>query len=236
MPAPMQAATLTLALMQEYTNYHFEVAPAHLKGALDRFAQFFIAPLCKAGARPAGHLPAEAGAAAARAARQSPCSAPGRPVARLRCVRFGRPVDRRKGTRHMHLPCRCPGAGGEGGGQRVCWRAAERPLAPLPAHVPHRCVPASHPLLAAEGRRASNEGGWEHHPLRQHQSTINTNPLPPPPPPPPARVLAQPAAATSTTSSAGATPRACGTSPRAPASTCASGCCSTTSSTTGRSA
>ena len=29
----------------ENTNYHFEVLPAHLPGALDRFAQFFIAPL-----------------------------------------------------------------------------------------------------------------------------------------------------------------------------------------------
>ncbi|XP_037080309.1 insulin-degrading enzyme-like [Pollicipes pollicipes] len=27
------------------TNYHFEVAPEHFKGALDRFAQFFISPL-----------------------------------------------------------------------------------------------------------------------------------------------------------------------------------------------
>ncbi|WIA17248.1 hypothetical protein OEZ85_014121 [Tetradesmus obliquus] len=34
----------------EFTNYHFEVAPAHLEGALDRFAQFFVAPLFKAGA------------------------------------------------------------------------------------------------------------------------------------------------------------------------------------------
>jgi hypothetical protein len=32
---------------QEYTNYHFEVAPGHLRGALERFAQFFVAPLCK---------------------------------------------------------------------------------------------------------------------------------------------------------------------------------------------
>ncbi|KAG2448487.1 hypothetical protein HYH02_006378 [Chlamydomonas schloesseri] len=30
----------------EITNYHFEVAPPHLAGALDRFAQFFISPLC----------------------------------------------------------------------------------------------------------------------------------------------------------------------------------------------
>ncbi|KAF0302881.1 Insulin-degrading enzyme [Amphibalanus amphitrite] len=27
------------------TNYHFDVAPEHFKGALDRFAQFFISPL-----------------------------------------------------------------------------------------------------------------------------------------------------------------------------------------------
>jgi hypothetical protein len=30
---------------QEYTNYHFDVAPAHLEGALDRLAQFFVKPL-----------------------------------------------------------------------------------------------------------------------------------------------------------------------------------------------
>ena len=27
------------------TNYYFDVAPEHLKGALDRFGQFFISPL-----------------------------------------------------------------------------------------------------------------------------------------------------------------------------------------------
>jgi hypothetical protein len=32
-------------LDQEYTNYHFDVAPAHLQGALDRLAQFFVKPL-----------------------------------------------------------------------------------------------------------------------------------------------------------------------------------------------
>ena len=37
-----------LLLLQEYTNYHFEVAPEALHEALDRFAQFFISPLCKA--------------------------------------------------------------------------------------------------------------------------------------------------------------------------------------------
>lgn len=36
--------------LQEYTNYHFEVNPKALSGALDRFAQFFVAPLCKADA------------------------------------------------------------------------------------------------------------------------------------------------------------------------------------------
>lgn len=36
--------------MQEFTNYHFECKPDALHGALDRFAQFFIAPLCKADA------------------------------------------------------------------------------------------------------------------------------------------------------------------------------------------
>jgi len=34
---------------QESTNYHFEVAPAALRGALDRFAQFFLSPLCLEG-------------------------------------------------------------------------------------------------------------------------------------------------------------------------------------------
>ena len=33
----------------EYTTYHFEVNLAHLSEALDRFAQFFVAPLFKAG-------------------------------------------------------------------------------------------------------------------------------------------------------------------------------------------
>ena len=36
--------------LQEYTNYHFDVKPNALHGALDRFAQFFIDPLCKADA------------------------------------------------------------------------------------------------------------------------------------------------------------------------------------------
>lgn len=36
--------------LQEYTNYHFDVKPNALYGALDRFAQFFIDPLCKADA------------------------------------------------------------------------------------------------------------------------------------------------------------------------------------------
>ena len=35
---------------QEYTSYHFDVIPGQLHGALDRFAQFFIEPLCKADA------------------------------------------------------------------------------------------------------------------------------------------------------------------------------------------
>ncbi|KAF5827025.1 Metalloenzyme, LuxS/M16 peptidase-like protein [Dunaliella salina] len=30
----------------ETTNYHFDVSPKNLRGALDRFAQFFVAPLC----------------------------------------------------------------------------------------------------------------------------------------------------------------------------------------------
>jgi hypothetical protein len=39
------AALRDPAPTQEYTNYHFEVAPASLHGALERFAQFFVAPL-----------------------------------------------------------------------------------------------------------------------------------------------------------------------------------------------
>ena len=34
-------------MTQEYTNYQFDCKPAALHGALERFAQFFIAPLCK---------------------------------------------------------------------------------------------------------------------------------------------------------------------------------------------
>ncbi len=37
-------------LPQEYTNYQFDCKPAALFGALERFAQFFVAPLCKADA------------------------------------------------------------------------------------------------------------------------------------------------------------------------------------------
>ena len=40
----------TPSMLQEYTNYHFDVRPEALHGALDRFAQFFVAPLCKADA------------------------------------------------------------------------------------------------------------------------------------------------------------------------------------------
>ena len=36
--------------LQEYTNYHFDCKPDGLRGALERFSQFFIAPLCKADA------------------------------------------------------------------------------------------------------------------------------------------------------------------------------------------
>jgi len=35
--------------VQEYTNYHFDVAPAHLEGALDRLAQFFGDVSCGGG-------------------------------------------------------------------------------------------------------------------------------------------------------------------------------------------
>jgi Insulinase (Peptidase family M16) len=33
----------------EYTLYHFDIMPAHLEAGLDRFAQFFIAPLMNEG-------------------------------------------------------------------------------------------------------------------------------------------------------------------------------------------
>ena len=36
--------------LKEHTNYYFDCKPAALRGALDRFAQFFVAPLCKADA------------------------------------------------------------------------------------------------------------------------------------------------------------------------------------------
>ena len=36
--------------LQEHTNYYFDCKPAALHGALDRFSQFFVAPLCKADA------------------------------------------------------------------------------------------------------------------------------------------------------------------------------------------
>ena len=36
--------------LQEHTNYYFDCKPAALRGALDRFSQFFVAPLCKADA------------------------------------------------------------------------------------------------------------------------------------------------------------------------------------------
>ena len=36
--------------LQEYTNYHLDVAGEALQGALDRFAHFFVDPLCKADA------------------------------------------------------------------------------------------------------------------------------------------------------------------------------------------
>jgi nardilysin len=38
------------AALQELTNYQFDCEPRALHGALDRFAQFFLAPLCKADA------------------------------------------------------------------------------------------------------------------------------------------------------------------------------------------
>lgn len=36
--------------LQEHTNFYFDCKPAALRGALDRFSQFFVAPLCKADA------------------------------------------------------------------------------------------------------------------------------------------------------------------------------------------
>lgn len=37
-------------ILQELTNYQFDCEPKALHGALDRFAQFFLDPLCKADA------------------------------------------------------------------------------------------------------------------------------------------------------------------------------------------
>ena len=48
--ALINASLIMQVLMQEFTNYHFDVKPNALHGALDRFAQFFIDPLCKADA------------------------------------------------------------------------------------------------------------------------------------------------------------------------------------------
>ena len=45
-----KASHRSIGTMQEFTNYHFDVKPNALYGALDRFAQFFIDPLCKADA------------------------------------------------------------------------------------------------------------------------------------------------------------------------------------------
>lgn len=57
LPHPVQRLSCRLLLcskrlccLQEYTNYHFDVAGEALQGALDRFAQFFVDPLCKADA------------------------------------------------------------------------------------------------------------------------------------------------------------------------------------------
>ena len=36
--------------VQEHTNYHFEVEPSNLQPALERFAGFFVSPMCKADA------------------------------------------------------------------------------------------------------------------------------------------------------------------------------------------
>ena len=44
------ASLIMQVLIQEFTNYHFDVKPNALHGVLDRFAQFFIDPLCKADA------------------------------------------------------------------------------------------------------------------------------------------------------------------------------------------
>ena len=50
MLVPKAQAHRSTETMQEFTNYHFDVKPNALYGALDRFAQFFIDPLCKADA------------------------------------------------------------------------------------------------------------------------------------------------------------------------------------------
>ena len=42
-----QAFSITsFVIWQEHTVFHFDVNPGALHGALDRFAQFFVSPLC----------------------------------------------------------------------------------------------------------------------------------------------------------------------------------------------
>jgi hypothetical protein len=49
-PPRVQNPPRPLGPAQEATNFYFDVQPGALRGALDRFAQFFVAPLCLEGA------------------------------------------------------------------------------------------------------------------------------------------------------------------------------------------
>ena len=49
-PVPVLSAGGAGRAGQEVTNYQFDCEPGALQGALDRFAQFFLAPLCKSDA------------------------------------------------------------------------------------------------------------------------------------------------------------------------------------------
>ena len=44
---PVAAELTCIVRSQEYTKYHFDVEPDALRPALERFAGFFVAPLCK---------------------------------------------------------------------------------------------------------------------------------------------------------------------------------------------
>ena len=46
-PQPRTSDSVCSIPLQEYTNYHFDVQPCALRGALERFSQFFVSPLLR---------------------------------------------------------------------------------------------------------------------------------------------------------------------------------------------